>query len=235
MHIVLYDWPYFGLVAGIVALASLLLVPWPTPCGSRWRDPSWLVCLILPVYMLHQFEEHGINLLGQRYQFIVDLCRTLGYQPPPDCPATPEFVLAVNCGGGVWIPATLAILWHRRNVMVGACALGVPLVNAVVHIAQAAAFARYNSGLLTAVVLFLPFCFWTLAQLSRAGVLTGGRLAAIVASGVLLHVALAGSLLGHAHGLWGEGLVLGVNVIDFLIPFGFAFVSPVPASALRAS
>jgi hypothetical protein len=73
-----------------------------------WRDPSWLVCLMLPIYMLHQFEEHGIDAFGARYHFINDLCTTLGHPSLADCPANPAFVLAVNVGGGVWIPGLLA-------------------------------------------------------------------------------------------------------------------------------
>ena len=79
MNAVLLDWPYLGVVAGLVALAVMMAVRRPPEAPSRWRDPAWLVSLMGPVYMLHQFEEHGVDLLGRRYHFIIDLCTSLGH------------------------------------------------------------------------------------------------------------------------------------------------------------
>lgn len=232
MNVVLYDWPYAGLAAAVMGIVLLLVLPWSE---TRWRDPSWLICLALPIYMLHQFEEHGINLLGERYHFLPEMCAILGYPDPTHCPATPAFIAAVNCGGGVWIPGLLGILFLRRNILVGACGLGIPLVNAVVHIGVGIARARYNSGLLTAATLFVPFCVWTLLQLHRKGLLRPPALIGIIASGVLLHATLAVSILGHAHDFWGETPVLLMNVLDGFIPLGVASLlmvrSPFPPPA----
>ena len=218
MNVVLYGWPYFGLAAGVAGLAILLSSP-------RWKDPTWLVCLMLPVYMLHQFEEHGVNLMGAHYHFLTELCALLGRPDLSRCPANPAFVLAVNCGGGVWIPGILAIVFRRRNPMVGACAMGVPLVNAVFHIGQAAARGAYNSGLATAAALFVPMCAWTLAQLRRSGLLGPRQLSSIVGSGVLLHGALIASVLGRERGLGGQGALIAINVVDFVIPLFFGIVA----------
>jgi hypothetical protein len=235
MDVVLYDWPWVGLLAGLFGVAALLGWPRSAHAGSRWKDPSWLVCLMLPVYMLHQFEEHGINFLGQHYHFLTELCLALGHPDPKNCPGTPAFVVAVNCGGGVWIPGLLAILLRHRNVMVGACAMGIPLVNAIVHIGDALVSGHYNSGVVTAVVLFLPMCAWTLLQLRRNGLLQPRRLAAVIASGVLLHVTLAGSILGKEHDLWGEQLVLLINIFNFLIPFGLGTLVQAPSVRANAA
>jgi hypothetical protein len=222
VNAVLFDWPFFGLIVGVLGLVAL--VAWPRQAGapSRWRDPAWLVCLILPVYMVHQFEEHGYNLFGQRYHFIIDLCRSLGHSDLADCPASPAFILAVNVGGGVWIPGLIAIAWRRRNVMVGACTLGVPLVNSAAHIVPAVVERAYNSGLVTALVLFVPMCAWTLEQLRGAGILNGKRLAAIVVSGVAVHMLLAGSVLAHGLGLLGQTPLLAINVAYGVLPLAIA-------------
>ena len=229
MNALMFDWPFFGLAVGVLGIAALILWPRPPGAPSRWRDPTWLVCLVLPVYMVHQFEEHGINLLGQRYQFISDLCSTLGHPRLADCPASPAFILAVNVGGGVWIPGLLAILYRRRNPMVGACALGIPLVNSVAHIAPAIIRGIYNSGLLTAVVLFVPLCSWTLAQFRRAGLLDRKRLAAVIATGVILHVLLAASLLAHGRGLIPQWALLAINVGDGVLPLVFGRAAAIKA------
>jgi hypothetical protein len=234
MDVVLYGWPWLGLAVAIVLLAALLT--WPRPGQvSRWRDPSWLVCLTLPVYMLHQFEEHGTNLLGQRYQFLADLCAMLGYPDPSRCPADPVFVLAVNCGGGVWLPGLFAILFRRSNPLIGACVMGIPLVNALFHIGPAVALGAYNSGLATAVLLFVPMCAWTLAQFRRRDLLGLRQLACVVGSGLLVHAVLIGSVLGRARGLWGQGTQVAMNIADFIIPLALGLLAAPTARTQEGS
>jgi hypothetical protein len=218
MTAVLYDWPFAALVFGIASLLALLARP-------RWRDPDWLVCLILPIYMLHQFEEHGYNLLGQRYHFIDELCAILGYARTDECPANASFIFAVNVGG-VWIQGLLAIAYRRRNPMVGACALGTPLVNTLAHIGPALAFGAYNSGLLTAVVLFVPLCGWVLLVLRRAGLFSGRRLAAVIACGGLTHAILAASVLAKGRGLIGQPLLIALNVSYGVLPLVIGSLVP---------
>jgi hypothetical protein len=53
---VLLDWPFLGLALGIAWLVALLVAPRAAGAPPRWRDPAWLVCLMGPVYMVHQFE-----------------------------------------------------------------------------------------------------------------------------------------------------------------------------------
>jgi hypothetical protein len=56
------NWVYGGALAGLglLALTPLLTVAWPL--GER------LVWLVLPVYMLHQLEEHD----GDRFRLFVN-------------------------------------------------------------------------------------------------------------------------------------------------------------------
>jgi hypothetical protein len=206
----MHAWPFAALGIGLALSGALLIRP-------RWRDPEWLVCLVLPLYMLHQFEEHGYNLLGQRFHFLDELCVLLGHPRLDQCPADPRFVFAVNVGG-VWIQGLLAIAYRRRNVLVGACALGTPLVNVIAHVGPAVAFRTYNSGLLTALLLFVPYCAWTLRAFRRAGLLGGRQLAIVVACGVLTHAILAGSVFAKEGGLIGEPLFLALNVAYGFLP-----------------
>jgi hypothetical protein len=207
---VLYDWPFAALGIGLAISCVLLARP-------RWRDPEWLVCLILPIYMIHQFEEHGYNLYGLRFHFLDELCAMLGRPRLDECPADPAFVFAVNVGG-VWIQGLLAIVYRRRNVMVGACALGTPLVNILAHLGPAIAFRGYDSGLLTALVLFVPYCGWTLLVLRRRGLLGRRRLALVIACGVLTHAILAASVFAKEYGLIGEPLFLALNLSYGFLP-----------------
>jgi hypothetical protein len=219
--IILYDWPFLGLALGVLGLATL--VAWPRRRqGSRWRDPEWLVCLTLPVYMIHQFEEHGFDLLGRRYHFLAAMCTVLGHPDLAHCPADPAFILAVNVGGGVWIPGLLAIALRRRNVAVGACTVGIPLINTLAHVGPAIFLGSYNPGLFTALFLFIPFCGWTLTQLWRAGVLDGRGLMAVITTGIALHVVLIASVFAHGSGLLPETAFLAINVVDGCLPLAIA-------------
>lgn len=221
--VILYDWPFIGLVLGVLGLT--MLVAWPRRrLGSRWRDPEWLVCLTLPVYMIHQFEEHGFDLLGRRYHFLAAMCAMLGHPDLAHCPADPAFILAVNVGGGVWIPGLLAIALRRKNVTVGAYTIGIPLINIVAHVGPAIVLGSYNPGLLTAVFLFIPFCGWTLTQLWRAGVLDAKGLVAVIATGVALHAVLVASVLAHGSGLLSEAPFLAINVVDGCLPLAIALL-----------
>src|SRR5262249_48012725 len=115
-----------------------------------------LVFLSLPVYMLHQYEEHD----DDRFRRFVNTHIAGGRDA-----LTVSAVFWINIVG-VWAVLT-AVIWltHRVNVGWGAIAAYLVLVNGVIHIVQAFALRCYNPGLATAVVLFLPFGIWTLAAI----------------------------------------------------------------------
>jgi hypothetical protein len=79
-------WPWFG------ALAALVMNFW-VASGDRRKasDPWWWLVLLLPVYVLHQVEEHGIDARGHVYAFRAALCDTL-HQPQATCPADEAFI-----------------------------------------------------------------------------------------------------------------------------------------------
>ena len=56
-------WCWIGLLAAIVLLIALFCTNVFRNCRdvSRWRDPVWLAWLITVAYVLHNFEEYGID------------------------------------------------------------------------------------------------------------------------------------------------------------------------------
>ena len=103
--------------------------------------------------------------------------------------ATPAVVL-VNIAG-VWIVNLVALyLAHFVDLGLGLIAVYLTLVNAVVHVLGAVLQRRYNPGLATAVLLFLPLGGYALAVVSAVPGVTAP--AHIVALGLvlLLHVAI---------------------------------------------
>jgi hypothetical protein len=189
---------------------------------------------MLPIYMLHQFEEHGVDLLGRRYHFLIEMCGMLGHPSLAWCPAGRAFNFAVNVCG-VWLTGLCAILWRRKNPMVGACAFGIPLVNGVVHLGPALSRGAYNSGLLTGVLVFLPLGVWVLRAFMRAGLLERRGVIWVIVSGIGVHAVLMGALLGAAGGLLPRPLMLAIQVANGCIPLllGTLAVRLTPASPLR--
>src|SRR5262245_58791739 len=99
MDTILLGWPYVGLCLAAVLLVGLALERRQSAL-PRSQDPVWLLPLLWPMYLVHQFEEHGIDLLGRRYAFLAQLCGTLGYgHDLATCPADPAFLFAVNAIG----------------------------------------------------------------------------------------------------------------------------------------
>jgi hypothetical protein len=86
-----FVWPYMGLGAALLlvlllstdALRSDLTV-------SRWRDIVWLAWAGTLAYLIHQFEEHGIDAEGATYAFRSEMCRNFGFPDIQTCPVPPS-------------------------------------------------------------------------------------------------------------------------------------------------
>ena len=224
MGAILFDWPYIGLAVTPMMLAAFALARCAPGAKPRLRDPAMMLPLLWPMYLVHQFEEHGVDLLGRRYAFLGELCAVLGSaNDPGGCPADPAFIFAVNAVGCP-IAFVLALAFRERRPLVAACAWGIPLVNAVTHVASALAHRSYNSGLLTSVLLFAPMCAWVLYTVVNAGVVERRQIPRVVATGVVVHAVLLGSLMLRAHGwLSHEGLLI-VNGANGLWPLALGSI-----------
>ncbi len=218
MSQVLHLWPYVGLLlaTGIVAFLAFERRTVTTP---RWSDPGTVLGLLLPVYAVHQFEEHGVDVFGRRYAFLADFCDSMGYGPGASvaCPADATFLFAVNAVG-VWTAGALALALRRRRPLVAACAWGIAPVNALTHIVGAVRFGRYNPGVVSGVVLFLPMTVYLLHTLRGAGSPLRQTLPRIVGLGVLVHAVLLVSMTLRARGLLPYPLFVAVNGLNGLCP-----------------
>jgi hypothetical protein len=149
-----WNWPYAAAFAGLVLLAVAPL--WWDATGAALG----LVYLQLPVYMLHQLEEHR----GDAFRRFVNE-RIAGGREALTRPAT----FVIN-SVGVW-GVNLASLWLAwyADLGFGLIAVYVTAVNAIVHIAGAIAMRAYNPGLYTAVALFVPVSIWGAIEVNDAG------------------------------------------------------------------
>jgi hypothetical protein len=148
------DWPRVGLVCAPV-LFALLPALWSGPTA-----PVVLAASLLPVYMLHQYEEHDAD----RFRLYVNREVGGGLEV-----LTPAAVFVINIGA-VWVLDVVVIyLAARVDLGLGLIAAYLMLVNAVVHIVGAIRGRAYNPGLVTAIVLFLPASIATIAAIDGAG------------------------------------------------------------------
>lgn len=169
------NWMYAGFVAGLFLLAV-------TPIFSQGSSPSLLlIYLQLPIYMIHQLEEHDHD----RFRTWANAVIGGGLEV-----LTTRAVVFINVVG-VWA-VNLAALYLAQfvDLGLGLIAVYLTLFNAVVHILGAGLLQRYNPGLLTAVLLFLPCGIYALVVVSGAPGVTAADHLIAFASAVLLHVAI---------------------------------------------
>jgi hypothetical protein len=190
-------WPWIGLAVaiGLVVLLFAGDALRGDPLVHRSSDLRWLAFLAIAAYLVHQFEEYGIAANGDVHAFPDALCAQLGQPAYPACPIPPAFFLAVNIPL-VWVAAPVAALVARRSPLAGLTLCGVIAVNAVVHLVPSALAMRYEPGLLTAVLLFVPLVALMVAALARGDGRYRLRAAIVlVAAGGLMHAVLGIGLL----------------------------------------
>lgn len=194
-------WPEMALGAGCAILLALAVLR-PGPGAGR-RSAQAVLLLVLAVYMLHQFEEHGVDLLGQHYVFEAAINAILGpglgCAPNAQCPFDPQTIYLVN---------TIAVWWVLASVIAAGAgapaadlmAVSVMPVNALTHIGAALGQLGYNPGLATAVLLFLPVGIGATVWLARVHDVPTRIVAVSLLYGAALHLLIAA---GIAAVVWG--------------------------------
>lgn len=165
------NWVYGGSLAGLALLALFPLV------GEHLSEPARLTLLFLPVYMLHQFEEHDAD------RFRLFFNRTIGLGREVLSPAA---VFMVNVPGvwGVIIVSTY--LSAKVDPALGLIAVYLAVVNAIAHAGQALKLRAYNPGLATGLVLFIPLGIYSIMRFDALG--AGGLVWQLVGIGVAIAI-----------------------------------------------
>jgi hypothetical protein len=145
-----WQWPAAGLFA---AYGMLLMAPvWMVAAGM----PVALVMLQLPLYMVHQFEEHHHDRFRLYLNRNVAHCEAL----------TPAGAFWINALGVWGLDLVMMYLAVFVSPALALAAFYLPIVNALTHIREAVARREYNPGLWTSLVLFLPIGGWGLHRVS---------------------------------------------------------------------
>jgi len=168
--------PYLS-VLGIVIWIALFR---SDPLSER---ALWLGLLV--IYGLHQIEEHlwpgGFRQFTNAHVF---------KSGNDNWPVDIGGVALVNIGY-VWLPVGLAALYPEALRWVGLLWIGLTLINGLTHIVSTIRLRIYNPGLVTSIVLFLPFTIFVLALEAQRGMLSAAEIALIVVAGIVLHIPVA--------------------------------------------
>ena len=166
-------------------LVAIGVVAWLIVFREEPDSERALFAALLIIYMLHQIEEHlwpgGFREFANAHVF---------RSGRDDWPVGRGGVAIVNIGM-VWLPVALAVIWPVALRWLGLALVALTLVNALTHIVTSIRFRSYNPGLVTSIVLFLPFTIWVLADEAGGGQLSGPAIAWLMLAGVLLHLPVA--------------------------------------------
>lgn len=129
---------------------ALLLIGLYPFMGAEVTLPLFLS---LPVYMIHQYEEHDDN----RFAGFLNGMMGAGKKG-----LSPRDIWIINV---VFVWFLLLVVFHLASTEPGWGVLAAYLlaINGALHVVWAAKFRRYNPGLWTSVVLFIPLAIWIFA------------------------------------------------------------------------
>ncbi|MEM9923425.1 MAG: HXXEE domain-containing protein, partial [Cyanobacteria bacterium P01_D01_bin.50] len=196
-----------------------------------FSDTKLMSVLLLMAYMIHQFEEHWIDISGNQYAFYgyfnTLFLSILGAQDSSVIILSREAIFLINTSL-VWLIGIIAI-WRSPKHLFPALAMnGIVLINAISHIFPGILKQSYNPGLLTAIVIFLPLA---IAFYRKVLFINPGAKLQVIASiiwAILAHgILITGLLLANWFELIPEKIYFIVLVLWSVIP-AFLFNNYLP-------
>ncbi|MEM9373826.1 MAG: HXXEE domain-containing protein [Planctomycetota bacterium] len=161
--------------------------------GIRARGMS---AAMLAAYLVHQSEEHWVDLLGRSYPlyelFNSRIAASFGDE---HYGAFSEYAIFFVNTSLVWLVGLLAIWLAPARALPVAAMAGVVLVNGLAHGVQAVLARSYNPGLLTGLLIFVPLGAIVFRSLRRTGRLSAAGVLVGVTWGVIAHALLFAGVL----------------------------------------
>jgi len=172
MKSIFQHWAKAGGIAGIFLLVVLLNTK------TDWSGIEILFPIHLCLLLFHQFEEYVLPG-GFKDYFNTNLYRRTSIIRTP---LTDSGILIVNVIIA-WSAYGLSA-WYSTNLLWLAIGLAlITLTNGILHTTMAFVQRKYNPGVLSGALLFIPFGIWFLSRLlsiGNAADLTGGILVFIM-------------------------------------------------------
>lgn len=188
---------------------------------SPWTiDVSLIAYLLAASYLIHQVEEHWVDLLGREYplyEFLNGLIATL-FGDDKYGILTRSGIFYINAGM-VWTAGFLAILNSPKQIFPALAMAGIMFVNGIAHILNAVIAVEYNSGLATGALLFLPLSIVFFRAMLKSGGASVPLVAAGIAWGFIGHVILfAGLFASNVFELVPSGLYYCALILWGVVP-----------------
>lgn len=204
-------------------LAPFLLfvaVAFRAPDRPFLADLRGLSLVMLVAYIVHQFEEHWIDVFGRPYAFRGSvnelLMGALGLDG--EGPLTPAGVFVINTSL-VWLVGALAILASPRHVFPALAMAAIIVVNAVAHVASGLVSFTYNPGLLTSLLVFFPVGGFVYRRALVEAWAEPRQIAVSLVWGVLAHILMVGGLvMAGVYGLFSETTYFAALVLWSMVP-----------------
>ena len=182
---------------GTFMAPCLVLVAVSFSTGRKVRIARAISLCLLIAYIVHQFEEHWVDLYGRTYAFkpsLNDLLSNLLGAPTGQEYLSDASVFVINTSL-VWLVGALAVWRGSAHVFAPLCMAAIVVVNAISHIGAGLMSSSYNPGLVTAVAVFLPVGIASYILLARATPATVGLILASLGWGVIAHILMVGGIL----------------------------------------
>ncbi|MEO0369646.1 MAG: HXXEE domain-containing protein [Pseudomonadota bacterium] len=155
--------------------------------------------IMLVLYLVHQFEEHWIDLFGNYYAFYYSfnglIADALGVDKLDFEILSPYGIFFINTSL-VWLVGFIAIQFGEKVTFTVLAMNAIILINGLTHIVAGVAKQTYNPGLLTSILLFLPFSIWFYRQLLANHLASRLEIAYSIIWAIVAHVVMIAGLIG---------------------------------------
>ena len=193
-----------------------------SPSKPHFTNIRFISILLLIAYILHQYEEHWIDLFGNYYAFYhfnnSFILNALGATDDSVKPLTPASSFVINTSL-VWLEGAMAIVRSPQHLFPAIAMASITVFNGAVHILAAVANWQYNPGLVTSIVIFIPLYYWLVRSILAASAVAKKQLIVGMIWAFLAHVIMvAGLLMANWFKLFPEMLYFAVLVLWSLVP-----------------
>ncbi len=184
------NWAIVSLLLALVLAEELLVAN--SHLGISEGSPIWWIALLIPIYLLHQFEEHfwpgGFKeFVNQRLFWILGA----------DVPLDEKIVFWINLPL-IWVIFPVFTLAGFYNIHLAAWIPVFSLFNGLLHLVVGVRWRCYNPGLATSIFLLLPVSGYATYILAVNGVSSIAYWLFTVFLAIIIHVAIVGIARGRA-------------------------------------
>ena len=188
------------------------------------KNYRFIAIMMLIAYIIHQYEEHWIDLFGNYYAFYKFnndfILGNLGAAESSIKPLTKAAIFVINTSL-VWLVGAIAIWRSPKQLFPLIAMASIIVVNGIVHVLAGRAQLQYNPGILTSIVIFVPLYLWFVRYLIVQSKDYKNQIIAGLVWAFLAHVIMVdGLLMANWFNLFPEWVYFIVLVAWSIVPVG---------------